>query len=291
MEQKKSFRKIDNALCQSINQLWDDCFGDLPLLQQSMFKAYGVRSSKEAFFHKEREFIEPDMWKDINVDEDHFAPKSEQVVVAQKVVDDIVKEFKKGKSRTAHYLRHFLKDKKIKVSVCKILSYNAGFDGYNPSTKEIYIDLCAGCFYLAKKNPEIVNKDALAVIIGHEIGHAVEKLNRSFKCEAKTVYSNSWEVESFCDMMGFRLATDAGYMLIPQIKMLHKGVKEHREPKQPNPHPPLKNRLELAKFCQKIFVKDNKCETLFDDKVMAVEWNAEKDIWMKLKSLSRKKRD
>lgn len=294
MTEQKSYRKIDDGLRQSLNKLWDDCFGDLPLPQQRMLKAYGLQSSKEAFFHKKKDMMDPDAWKNINIDENHFEPQSEQVLVAQQTVDDIIKEFKKGKSHTAHYLRHFLKDKKVKVSVCKWLSYDAGFDGYNPLTKELRIDLCAGCFYFAKMHPKMVNKDALAITVGHEIGHAIEKLNRSAKCEAQTVSSNSWEVENFCDMVGFRLATDAGFTLLPRIEMLHKGIDEHREPKQPNPHPPLYKRLEFAELCRKVLETDVRNVTLFDDKVLYVQWDdneADKKLWQDLKVLAQKKRD
>ena len=290
MEQKKNYRKIDDALCQSLEQLWDDCFGDLPLLQQRMLKTYGMRNSKEAFCHKQHAVMKPDEWKNIYVDEDHFAPQSVQVQIAQQTVDDIIKKFKKGKSRAAHYLRHFLKDKKIKVSVCKDLSRAGSFGGCNPVTKELYIDIGAGLFYYAKMNSEMCNKDNLAVILGHEIGHAIEKYNRSLKCEAKTVYSDSWGIESFCDMMGYRLATDAGYTLMPQIKMICRGMEKGLDPVPPNPHPPLKSRLDLAKFCQQIFVNDDRKETLFDDKVMAVQWDAEEDLWTQLKKLSQDKR-
>lgn len=287
-----SYKKIDGSLRQSLDKLWDDCFGDLPLMQQRVLKVFAMRQSKEAYQHRQHEKIELKDWKDVavNVDENHFLPDSEQVKTAQQVVDEIVKEFTSGKSRAARYLRYFLKDKKIKISVCKDLGYDAGFDGYNPLMKEIYIDLCAGCFY-SKENPRLVNKDNLAVTIGHELGHMVETSNRNDKCEAQTVHSNSWEIESFCDMFGYRLVSDAGYSLSAEIELLKKGINEKREPKQPNPHPPLKNRLELALLCQKMFVNEDRKVTPFDEKITTIEWNAqvvETKIWNELKKLIQK---
>ena len=50
------------------------------------------------------------------------------------------------------------KDKKVVIGVKKVLSDDAGYDGYNPLTKEIYIDLCAGVFHNQKNIPNFLMK-------------------------------------------------------------------------------------------------------------------------------------
>ena len=56
----------------------------------------------------------------------------------------------------------------------------------------------------------------------HELGHAVEQINRGHKTHPNYVgySSNSWEVESFCDAFGCALCKGAGYNLSPSIEKL-----------------------------------------------------------------------
>lgn len=289
----ENFSHINQALRRDVNRLWDDCFGDLALPTQRLLKVYGMRSNKEAYQHRARELmLDMKMWRNLqyNVDNEHFAPDSPQVKAAEEAVTELIGQFKKGKSRAARYLRYFLKDKKIKISVCKSLDFDASMDGYNPATKEIYIDLNAGIFTSAHHG-KAVNKDLFAVTLGHELGHAVERLNRGLECDAKRFSSNSWEIESFCDAFGSRLATDAGYSLQPCIEVYEENAVKGREPEQPNVHPPLKQRIEWLTMAENAFQSSGRPVTPFDEKVTTVEWSAQKieeQLWANLKRFADK---
>ena len=280
MEEKR-YPHINKALRHDLDRLLEDCFGDLPITAQRLLKAYCMRYDKASCVYRERKVVIHENMPElrnlqVNVDERHFSPCLEQVQVAQETVDNIVNKFKKGKSRAARHLRYVLKDKKIKVSVQKSLSPDASYDGYNPVTKEIYIDLTAGCFYGAKECPKMINEDALAETVGHELGHFIEWFNRGANCEKQKVSSNRWEIESFCDLFGCRLATDAGYSLLPCIESHDRNRRKGWEPKQPNPHPPLKNRLELFTLCNMIFAENSDQLTFFDEKIRGIEWDTKK---------------
>ena len=294
-EEAKSFQKINQSLHQDISKLWDECFGDLPIMVQRTLKAYALRKNNQAYtHHKHPRITNLDVYKNItvNVDDEHFPPTSIQTQTAQAKVDEIINKMKQGKSRAARYLRYFLRDKTIKISVNKSSAYDAGMSGYNPLTKEIYIDLCAGCFYQSDNPTNLINEDNLAMTVGHEIAHAVERFNRSSKSKPETISSNAWEIESFCDAFGARLAADAGYSLVPKIEMMQEGINKKREPVQPNPHPPLKNRLEQIEYMELIFQTKTRSLTLFNDQITTLEWDSEKlekKVWNNLKMLLDKK--
>lgn len=295
-DSKPNYNKINQALRQDLSNLWDECFGDIPIFTQRLLKSYGMRYHKEAYKHGiKRKMSDMKIWANlkVNLDENHFSPDLPQTKAAQALCDEVVQEFMKGTSSAARLLRSVLKDKKIKVSVHKSLGYDASMDGYNPATKEIYIDFCAGVFS-AEKNESIgVCRDGFAQSLGHELGHFVEQMHRSLKCEPNTILSKSWEIESFCDAFGARLATEAGYSLQPVIRQYKEYSEKGWEPQQPNPHPPLENRMEWLKLGEKAFKATGRKSVPFDKNITSVEWNAQKienEVWANLKNLVAEKK-
>ncbi len=163
----------------------------------------------------------------------------------------------------------------------KQLTDDAGFAGYNPLTKELYIDLNAGIFHYSKERPELFDEDSLAHTIGHELGHAIESLSRSYKTAPNVtgVSSNGWEIESFCDAFGTALCVGAGYNLTSKINKLKmfeaKELAKHREN---DPHPPLIQRRKLIELMLKAYEYEDKSiiSTPYPESIAQIEWDKRK---------------
>jgi len=281
MTEDKSFNKLNNNLHNEIALLWDKCFSDLPIVKQRLLKAYGIMSSKKAYTHRPKQPVTIAKLQKIGKlkiyeNDRHFSPTDEQTKQAQKLANKIIKNMINGNNQTSQYLKDFLKDKKVVIGVEKVLSDDAGYDGYNPLTKEIYIDLCAGVFHNQKKYPEFFNEDTLAKTIGHELGHAVEQTNRGHKTHPNYVgySSNSWEVESFCDAFGCALCKGAGYNLSPSIEKLklfeEQDLIRHREE---DPHPTYKQRRQLVELIDKAYPKTSSTIRPYPPSITALSWD------------------
>ena len=59
MVDAKSFNKLNHNLHQDVANLWDECFGDLPILTQRMLKAFGTISSPKAYAYQKIRSITP----------------------------------------------------------------------------------------------------------------------------------------------------------------------------------------------------------------------------------------
>ena len=281
-ERGKTYSLVNHALRNDISALWDDCFGDLPLAKQRLLKAFGMMNPNRVYVHHSRYPITIETMRkegplNIYQGESYFAPDSPQVKVAQETIDDILKDFMKGKSRAARYLRYFMKDKKVTVGVYKSLKNDAGMDGYNPLTKEIYLEFNAGCF-----SPEVNGcacLDILACTVGHEIGHAIEQLHRSARCDSNYVgvSSNGWEIELFCDTLGLALSAERGYCLQKEIDARLKMAEKYDDMySDDNPHPPMGYRAEYAALVQNVYEAEKKSAHEFSSKVKNTEWNAQR---------------
>lgn len=282
----KSHNKLNKALHEDINKLWDNCFGDLPMVTQRLLKAYGTIHSKDAYTHRRRLIpitaatIQKYGSIDVFDNERHFPAQSKQVKRAQSLANKIIKKMTEGEHQACKVLKDFLKDKKVVIGVDKGLSDDACFSGFNPLTKEIYIDLCAGTFYNQQKSPELFNEDSISQTLGHELGHAVEQLNRSSKSDPNYVgySSNGWEVESFCDVFGASLTIGAGYTLTPSIekaKLVEDAeLKNHRAG---DPHPTKKQRRKMLELMAKAYPTNTPQPTQFGSLIKDVDWN-EKSI-------------
>lgn len=283
--ENKSFNKLNRNLHQDIDNLWDKCFGDLPISKQRLIKAYGTISSKKSYTHRARVPITVANLQKVELHifegDNYFEKGTPQQEQAQALIEKIVNKLKNGNNLTSKVLRDFLKDKKITVGVDKTLADDAGFFGYNPLTKEIYIDLCAGVFHYSKKYPKFFTEDSLAYTIGHELGHAVEEANRSSKTHPNSIgySSNCWEVESFCDAFGTALCIGAGYNLTSKINKLKMFEKEElARHKDEDPHPPLIERRKLLELMVKAYNSEtlSNPSTAYSKDIMMMEWKAPK---------------
>ena len=284
--EEKSFNKLNKNLHHEVASLWDECFGDLPIASQRLLKAYGTISSKKAYTHWPKTPITIAKLQRTKLHifegDNYFEKGTLQQEQAQSLTEKIINKLKKGNNHTSRVLREFLKDKKILVGVHKQLADDASFDGYNPLTKELYIDLCAGIFHYSKERPELFNDDSLAHTIGHELGHAVEEsLSRSYKTASNVtgVSSNGWEIESFCDAFGTALCVGAGYDLTSKINKLkmfeEKELANHHEN---NPHPPLIQRRKLIELMLKAYKYEDKSNiyTPYPESIIQTEWDKNK---------------
>ncbi len=294
--ENKSFNKLDRNINYEIQELWDKCFSDLPLINQRLIKAFGTVFSKKAYKHNPRCPITISALQKIGElhiyeGEHYFEKGTPQQEYAESLTNKIIEKLKNGNNQTSKYLKDFLKDKKIKVGLYKKLEDDAGFDGYNPLTKELYIDLSAGLFYYNQKFPELFNEDALARTIGHELGHAVEQANRSHKTSQNSVgySSKGWEIESFCDAFGTALCIGAGYSLTPTLEKMKKFEDQelaiHRED---DPHPSQKQRHQLLDMMLKAYNYDtqNKEATPYPQNIKDIDFH-DKDYYEKLKANSK----
>ena len=286
MEDKdKSFNKLNKNINHDVSNLWDKCFGDLPIVTQRLVKTYGTMSSKKAYSHSSKLPITPALMQKIELHifegERYFEKGTPQQAQAQAITEKIINKFKNGNNQASRVLIDFLKDKKITVGVDKSLAYDAGFCGYNPLTKELYIDLNAGLFHPNAKYPDISSEDCLAEIIGHELGHAVEQQNRSHKSHPNSVgySSNGWEIESFCDAFGIALCASAGYNIIPKLNMCKMEENEElASHKDGNPHPPVIQRRKLMELMLKAYNAENPTNSpqSFPKEIQMLEWDARK---------------
>lgn len=278
---------VRNSLRNDISRLEDECFGDLPIVQQRMMKSYAMMANSDTYTY---EPIKSEQDKYINC----FADNSPQVQTAQKLVDKIVKKMMSGNSMASKKLKEFMKDKKIKVHVINTPEMDAGCDGFNDKTKELHLTFCSGCFMYQKQFPDIANEDKFAVTLGHEIGHEIEHQNRGQKCSERATnhHTNGREVESFCDMFGLACAASAGYNLQSYIdgceafedKELAYRIKEG---KMNEPHPFLIHRKRLAKMAKQAYNNDMKERTLFSDEITSMEWRiSEKETKQKAANLA-----
>ena len=262
--ENKSFSKLDRNINYDVKTLWDKCFNDLPLINQRLVKAFGTIYSKKSYKHNPRSPITPSLISKVGKlhiyeGEHYFEKGTPQQEFAQNITDKIVEKLKNGNNQTSAYLKDFLKDKKIRVGLYKRIEDDAGYDGYNPLTKELYIDLSAGLFYYSQKFPKFFNEDGLARTIGHELGHAVEQANRSHKTASNIVgySSKGWEIESFCDAFGTALCIGAGYSLTPELEKMKKFEEaELALHRQEDPHPTQKQRHQLLDMMLKAYNYD-----------------------------------
>ncbi|MBQ8751401.1 MAG: hypothetical protein IJZ30_07190 [Alphaproteobacteria bacterium] len=282
--EEKSFNKLNRSLHQEVTSLWDECFGDLPITAQRLIKAHGTVSSKKAYKHaKKRPITISELQKskiEIYESDRYFKKGTPQQGFAQRMTEKIIKRLINGNNQASKRLKEFLKGKKVLVGVHKQLADDAGFDGYNPLTKELYIDLCAGHFYYNQKFPNLYNEDGLARTIGHELAHAIEHENRSSKTSPNQIgySSNGWEVENFCDAFGTALCIGAGYSLAPSLTKLKEfEERELASHKEDNPHPTLVQRRKLLELMIKAYDYDNNSTpTQYPSSVYDIEWNARK---------------
>jgi len=271
-DDNKSFNKMNQALRNDVGLLWDECFGDLNIVQQRLLKAHGMLYSKSAYVHREIPKRKIEAPKGDRI----FDADAPQTKMAQKITDKIIKKMINGDTAVSGYLKHFLEDKKVKVAVGKALAYDAGFCGYDPSKKEIHLLLTAGCFNSSQKCSHLINEDHLAATIGHELGHAVEIDYRSSKCSpSATGYSsNSREVESFCDAFGCALAASAGYSLEPTKDAEKFWMSKNIPYNENNPHPPAEKRYNIKNLIQKVYQPDDVGISFYDDSVVNINWDA-----------------
>ena len=286
-EQEKSFNKLNKNLNHDVSNLWDKSFGDLPIVTQRLVKTYGTMSSKKAYRHSLQRKTELHVFEG----ERYFEKGSPQQIQAQAITEKIVNKLKNGNNQASKVLSDFLKDKKVKVGVYKSTAPDAAYNDYNPLTKEIYITLCAGLFHPNQKFPDIISEDCLARIIGHELGHAVERENRSCKSHPNYVgySSNSWEVESFCDAFGVALCAGAGYNFTAYMNA-YKVIEEQElaNHKEENPHPPVIQRRKLMELMLKAYNAENPPNSpqSFPKEIQMLEWDARK-----LDSIKEKNQD
>ncbi|MBR5598503.1 MAG: hypothetical protein IKW39_00520 [Alphaproteobacteria bacterium] len=281
MTEERSFNKLNRNLHQDVLNLWDECFGDLPIVTQRLLKAYGAVCSKKAYtHHKIRTNISYEKPKQVEQRifdrETCFNKDDVQTKQAQALVDKILKKMSNIDTQTSKFLKDFLKDKEVVVTVDKGLSDDACFGGFNPESKKLYIELNAGCFYHHTKNPNLFNEASIARTVGHEIGHAVEQISRSSKTTPNSIgySSNSWEVESFCDAFGSVLALQAGYSLSPSIeKMKMFEDKDEEIHKEIDPHPTLKQRRKLAELIDRAFPDAKRELSHFSEEICSVNWD------------------
>ena len=285
--EEKSFNKLNRNHHQEISELWDKCFGDIPIVNQRLIKALGTIFSKKAYSHHKKNPITVATLQGVEIDlfkgDKYFDKNSEQQENAQNLIHKIVNKFKNGNNQASSYLKDFLKDKKLTIGISKDISDDAGFVGYNPLTKEIYLDFCAGVFYWHKEHPQLFNEDSLAKTVGHELGHAIKSVNQGLKTHPNSVgyTTNSWEEESFCDAIGTALCIGAGYCLEPTIEKYkqfeEKDLVNHREE---DPHPPLVQRRKLIELILKAYGYENikKEVTPFSLAISDVDWSVKKDV-------------
>ena len=268
---------VRNSLRQDISRLEDECFGDLPIMQQRMMKSHAMMANRDTYTYTP---ISPTKEKDNTL----LPDDSPQTQMAQKLVDKIVGKMMNGNSSASRKLKDFMKDKKIKVHILNRPDMDAGCDGLDDKTNELHLSLCAGCFMYQKDAPNIANEDSFAVTVGHEIGHEIEHQNRSSKCSEQVTKHNinGREVESFCDMFGLACAASAGYNLqsyIDQCAAFEKQELEYRTQKGriDEPHPLLSQRKRLAQMAKQAYHNDIEERTLFPEETTSMEWYIPKE--------------
>ena len=271
---------VRNSLRHDLNRLEDDCFGDLPIMQQRIMKSYAMMAHPDAYEYKSKEK------KDYS---GYFSDDSAQTQTVQKLVDNIVKKMINGNSAASKYLKEFLQDKRIKVHVDNVNDQDASFDGFDDKTKELHFTFDREIFNHQKEMPNTENEDRFAVTIGHELGHAIEIANRSPRCSEQLTQHkiNGREVESFCDMFGLACAASAGYNLQSYIdyctKYESKELKarelkarelkaREQEGKLNDVHPMLSHRKRLAKMAKQAYHNNMTERTLFSEEITSIEW-------------------
>lgn len=162
---------VRQALRSDISRLEDECFGDLPIIQQRIMKSHAMMDNKETYIYNK---ISPEKTDNLK----YLPDNSPQVQNAQKLVDNIVKRMVNGNSAASEYLKNFMSDKKIKAHIINQPIMDACCNGLDNKTKELHLSFCSGCFMYQKNNPDFANEDTFAVTVGHEIGHAIEQENQ-----------------------------------------------------------------------------------------------------------------
>lgn len=263
---------VRNALRQDISRLEDDCFGDLPIMQQRMMKSYAMMANRDAYIYEK---IVASNKKNNN----RLPDDSPQTIMAQALVDEMVQKMSNGTSAASRKLKEYMKDKKLKVHILNSPVIDACCNGFDKKTKELHLSFCSGNFMYQNNCPNFANKDCFAVTIGHEIGHAIEEDDRTAKCSAEnTQHSiNGREVESFCDMFGLACAASGGYNLqsyITRCETFEKKELETRSQKgtMNGPHPSLSQRKHLASLVKQAYHNDMTEPTLFSEEITSVDW-------------------
>ena len=113
--EEKSFNKLNRNHHQEISELWDKCFGDIPIVNQRLIKALGTIFSKKAYSHHKKNPITVATLQGVEIDlfkgDKYFDKNSEQQKVAQNLIHKIVDKFKNGNNQASSYLKDFLKDR------------------------------------------------------------------------------------------------------------------------------------------------------------------------------------
>lgn len=262
---------VRNSLRQDISRLEDECFGDLPIMQQRMMKSHAMMANKDTYTY---DTISPTK----ETDDTLLPDDSPQTQMAQKLVDKIVKKMMNGNSAASKKLKDFMKGKKIKVHILNRDNTDASCDGFDKTTNELHLSFCSGNFMYQKDAPDIANEDSFAIIVGHEIGHEIEHQNRSSKCseQATNHSTNGREVESFCDMFGLACAASAGYNLQSYIDKCS-AFEYLDEGKTNEPHPLLSQRKRLAQMVKQAYHNDVAERTLFSEEITSMEWYIPKE--------------
>lgn len=266
---------VRNALRQDISRLEDDCFGDLPIMQQRMMKSYAMMANRDTYIYEKMIISKNEPQKKHNI----LPDDSPETLMAQALVDEMVQKMAHGDSAASSKLKDYMKDKKLKVHIINSPVMDACCNGFDKKTKELHLSFCSGNFMYQNNCPDFANKDCFAVTIGHEIGHAIEQDNRTAKCSVEnTQHSiNGREVESFCDIFGLACAASGGYNLQSYINRCETFEKKELETRSQkgntnDPHPSLSKRKRLASLVKQAYHNDMTEPTLFSEKITSMDW-------------------
>lgn len=147
----------------------------------------------------------------------YLPSNSKETEQARKIVLPIIDRLRNSNSIASQKLDDLLKRNKLLINLAPGLSFDAGCEYIPPLSNQekgtISLGLCLGCF--SSKS----NLDHLAVTIGHEFGHALfeERTKQNKK------HISCFEIESFCDIFGSMIASDAGYNLQARSNYLNEN--------------------------------------------------------------------